>query len=76
MVLGAILGYISIIALQSYEIEVPPETYFGLQTLPLEVDPLNFVYAAFFAFIVNIFSGVYPARKAAKLDPVKAIENA
>ena len=76
MVFGTILGYISIIALQSYEIEVPPETYFGLQTLPLEVDPLNFVYAAFFAFIVNIFSGVYPARKAAKLDPVKAIESA
>lgn len=76
MVFGIMLGYISIIALQSYEIEVPPEVYFGLQTLPLEVEPLNFVYAAFFAFIVNIFSGIYPARKAAKLDPVKAIESA
>jgi ABC-type lipoprotein release transport system permease subunit len=50
--------------------------YFGLQTLPLEVEALNFVYAAFFAFIVNILSGIYPARKASKLDPVKAIENA
>jgi putative ABC transport system permease protein/lipoprotein-releasing system permease protein len=76
LVLGIILGYIVIIALQSYEIEVPPEMYFGLQTLPLEVKPLNFVYAAFFAFIVNILSGIYPARKAAKLDPVKAIESA
>lgn len=75
LVFGTILGYIAIIALQSYEIEVPPEVYFGLQTLPLEVEPLNFVYAAFFAFIVNIFSGIYPARKAAKLDPVKAIES-
>jgi ABC-type lipoprotein release transport system permease subunit len=76
LMLGIILGYIVIIALQSYGIEVPPETYFGLQTLPLEVEPLNFVYAAFFAFIVNVFSGIYPARKAAKLDPVKAIESA
>jgi putative ABC transport system permease protein/lipoprotein-releasing system permease protein len=76
LVLGIILGYIVIIALQSYKIEVPPETYFGLQTLPLEVEPLNFVYAAFFAFIVNIISGIYPARKAVKLDPVKAIESA
>ncbi len=76
LVLGIILGYIVTIALQSYEIEVPPEMYFGLQTLPLEVEPLNFVYAAFFAFIVNILSGIYPARKAAKLDPVKAIESA
>ncbi|MDD4248926.1 MAG: ABC transporter permease [Methanosarcina sp.] len=76
LVLGTILGYIATIALQSYEIEIPQETYFGLQTLPLEVEPLNFVYAAFFAFIVNILSGIYPARKAAKLDPVKAIESA
>lgn len=76
LVLGIILGYIVTIALQSYEIEVPPEMYFGLHTLPLEVEPLNFVYAAFFAFIVNILSGTYPARKAAKLDPVKAIESA
>ena len=75
-VLGIILGYIVTVALQSYKIEVPPEMYFGLQTLPLEVEPLNFVYAAFFAFIVNILSGIYPARKAAKLDPVKAIESA
>jgi ABC-type lipoprotein release transport system permease subunit len=50
--------------------------YFGLHTLPLEVEPLNFLYAAFFSFIINIISGIYPARKAAKLDPVKAIESA
>ncbi|MGA9188691.1 MAG: ABC transporter permease [Methanosarcina sp.] len=76
LILGTILGYIVTVALQSYEIEVPQEMYFGFQTLPLEVEPLNFVYAALFAFIINILSGIYPARKAAKLDPVKAIENA
>lgn len=76
LVLGTILGYIATITLQSYKIAVPQEMYFGLQTLPLEVEPLNFVYAAFFAFIINIISGIYPARKAAKLDPVKAIESA
>ncbi|MHC1754011.1 MAG: ABC transporter permease [Methanosarcina sp.] len=76
LVLGTILGYIATVALQSYEIEVPQEIYYGLQTLPLKVEPLNFMYAAFFAFIVNILSGIYPARKAAKLDPVKTIESA
>lgn len=76
LVLGTILGYIATITLQSYKIAVPQEMYFGLQTLPLEVEPLNFIYAAFFAFIINIISGIYPARKAAKLDPVKAIESA
>lgn len=76
LILGTILGYIVTVALQNYPIEVPQEMYFGLQTLPLEVKPLNFLYAAFFAFIVNIISGIYPARKAAKLDPVIAIESA
>jgi ABC-type lipoprotein release transport system permease subunit len=75
LVFGTILGYIATVALQSYRIEVPQEMYFGLQTLPLEVEPLNFAYATLFAFIINIISGIYPARKAAKLDPVKAIES-
>jgi ABC-type lipoprotein release transport system permease subunit len=76
LLFGIVLGYITTIALQNYEIEVPQEMYFGLQTLPLEVEPLNFLYAAIFAFIINIISGIYPARKAAKLDPVEAIESA
>lgn len=76
LILGTVLGYLTTIALQSYKIQVPQEMYFGLQTLPLEVVPLNFVYATFFAFIINIISGIYPARKAAELDPVKAIESA
>jgi len=75
LVFGTFLGYIATVALQNYRIEVPQEMYFGLQTLPLEVEPLNFVYATLFAFIINIIAGIYPARKAAKLDPVKAIES-
>ncbi len=76
LLLGTVLGYISTVMLQHYTIQVPPEMYLGLQTLPLELEPLNFVYASFFALIINIISGIYPARKAAKLDPVKAIESA
>lgn len=75
LVLGTVFGYIVTVALQNYEIKVPQEMYFGLQTLPLKIEPINFLYAAFFAFIINIISGIYPARKAAKLDPVKAIES-
>ena len=76
LLLGTVLGYISTVMLQHYTIQVPPEMYLGLQTLPLELEPLNFVYASLFALIINIISGIYPARKAAKLDPVKAIESA
>jgi len=76
LVLGTVLGYFATVFLQNYKIEVPQEMYFGLQTLPLDVDPLNFVYAAIFAFVINLIAGVYPARKAAKLDAVTAIESA
>jgi lipoprotein-releasing system permease protein len=75
LLLGTVIGYIATVMLQHYTIQVPPEMYLGLQTLPLELEPLNFVYASLFALIVNIISGIYPARKAAKLDPVKAIES-
>ncbi|MFY1110794.1 MAG: ABC transporter permease [Methanosarcinaceae archaeon] len=76
LVLGTVLGYAATVFLQNYKIDIPQEMYFGLQTLPLEVEPLNFVYAAIFAFVINLIAGVYPARKAAKLDAVTAIESA
>ena len=74
LMLGIILGYIAIILLQSYTIEVPQEMYFGLQTLPLEVEPFN-LYTGFLRFNNNIISGIYPARNC-KTRPVKAIESA
>ncbi|MBP2029876.1 ABC-type lipoprotein release transport system permease subunit [Methanohalophilus levihalophilus] len=75
LILGILLGYLSILLIGSYEIVLPEsEFYFGLETLPLKVDLRNFVYATSFAFVINLLAGIYPARKASNLDPVEAIE--
>ncbi|MEZ5334020.1 MAG: ABC transporter permease [Methanolobus sp.] len=75
VLLGCVLGYVGSAALSSYQIDLPSEMYFGLTTLPLKADVMNYIYAVFFSFFINIVAGVYPARKAAALDPVEAIES-
>ncbi len=76
VILGCIIGYFTTISLASYEISIPSETYFGLTTLPLKTDIGNYIYAIVFSFLINIVAGVYPARRASKLDPVEAIDTA
>ncbi|WP_407355540.1 ABC transporter permease [Methanolobus sp. WCC5] len=75
VLLGCVLGYLASSALASYQIDLPQEMYFGLTTLPLKTDIMNYVYAVVFSFLINIVAGVYPARRAAALDPVEAIES-
>lgn len=75
VILGCVMGYVAAVAIGSYKISLPPEVYYGLTSLPIKIDPLNFIYAALFSFIINVFAGAYPARKASSLDPVEAIES-
>ncbi|WP_129597981.1 ABC transporter permease [Methanohalophilus profundi] len=75
LLLGLVLGYFTAVAIGSYEIELPAEMYLGLTRMPMKIEAMNFFYASIFAFIINMIAGVYPARKASKLDPVEAIES-
>ncbi|HPJ30900.1 MAG TPA: ABC transporter permease [Methanothrix sp.] len=53
-------------------VEVPAEVYITTR-MTVVLDPGTFVYVAVFALLVNFLAGIYPAYKAAKLDPVEAI---
>lgn len=73
VVVGCVLGYIASAAIASIVIPVPPEMYFGLDHLPIVIEFENFISASVFAMVINIIAGVFPARRASKMNPVEAI---
>lgn len=73
VVVGCILGYVASAAIAAITIPIPPEMYFGMDHLPVVIEFKNFITASVFAMVINIIAGVFPARRASKMDPVEAI---
>ncbi|MGP8337718.1 MAG: ABC transporter permease [Methanosarcinaceae archaeon] len=73
VIVGCALGYGASLAIASITIPVPPEMYFGMDHLPIVIEFKNFISASIFAMVINIIAGVFPARRASKMDPVEAI---
>ncbi|HUW66547.1 MAG TPA: ABC transporter permease [Candidatus Nanoarchaeia archaeon] len=73
VVIGCILGYVASAAIASIVIPIPPEMYFGMDHMPVVIEFKNFISASVFALVINIIAGVFPARRASKMDPVEAI---
>ncbi|HIE31637.1 MAG TPA: ABC transporter permease [Methanosarcinales archaeon] len=75
VIIGSVLGYIAAMAIASITIPVPPGMYFGMDHLPIVIEPGNFVTAGVFAMVINLIAGAYPARRASRMDPVEAIHH-
>jgi lipoprotein-releasing system permease protein len=72
-ILGLGLGTACAIVLDRYEvIRLNPEVYF-LDHVPLSPRPLDLVFVGTAAVLVSFLATIYPAWKAARLDPVEAI---
>jgi lipoprotein-releasing system permease protein len=70
---GAALGLILSLYLKSMEIKM--EAPGGQQiTLPVVINPWNFVIIVLLAIALSVIAGAYPAWKASRLDPVEAIK--
>jgi lipoprotein-releasing system permease protein len=70
-VTGTIFGIIIALSIGNYPI--PAGLYGGITSIPVVVRPLDVTITVTAVFLLNLIAGVYPAHKAASLNPVEAI---
>ena len=57
-----------------FNISLFPEEIYFLSTMPSEINPSSILIISICSIIITIFVSIFPAIKAAKLDPVKALK--
>jgi len=70
--LGVMLGLAVCGLISQYEFKLP-DGVFLISTVPVRIYLGNFVLVAFASFVVSLLASIYPARQAAKLDPVEIL---
>ena len=70
--LGVALGLIVCALIAQYQFKLP-DGVFLISTVPVRIYFGNFILVAFASFVVSLLASLYPARQAAKLDPVEII---
>ncbi|MBX7143203.1 MAG: ABC transporter permease [Oligoflexia bacterium] len=66
--LGLAAGYLGCLALREYGFPLD-ERIFQMSTVPVQIEPLNFALVGLAAFIICFAATIYPARRAASLQP-------
>lgn len=67
-ILGLFLGVVGCIFLKEYGFPLD-ERIFPVSTVPVRMEPLNFLMVGVAAFFICFFATVYPARRASQLEP-------
>jgi lipoprotein-releasing system permease protein len=71
-ILGVVLGLMVCTLIANYPFQLP-DGVFLISTVPVRVYLGNVVLVACASFVVCLLASIYPARQAAKLDPVEII---
>tara|TARA_S200000501_G_scaffold353891_1_gene374078 strand:- start:628 stop:1857 length:1230 start_codon:yes stop_codon:yes gene_type:complete len=58
----------------TFNISLFPEEIYFLSTMPSEINPLSIFIISSCSIIITIIVSIFPALKAAKLDPIKALK--
>src|ERR1051325_3995579 len=72
-VLGVAFGLLICFLIQEYHFIELPKDVFLISTVPVRIYFSNFLLVAFASLFVCLLASIYPARQAAKLDPVEII---
>ena len=70
--LGLLLGLVVCTLIAQYRFELPKDVFLS-STVPVRIYFSNFMIVTLASFIVCLLASIYPARQAAKLDPVEII---
>jgi lipoprotein-releasing system permease protein len=70
---GAAAGYVLSYVMTRYKLIRVPEDVYQVSYVPFRVTPLDFALVVGAAILVCFIATIYPARQAAKLDPVQAL---
>ena len=70
--LGVVVGYGLCLLIETYKFDLP-EGVFIIPTVPVRIYLSNFSLVAIASFLICLLASIYPARQAAKLDPVEII---
>jgi lipoprotein-releasing system permease protein len=71
--LGVLLGLAISVLIQEYRFIELPKDVFLISTVPVRIYLSNFTLVALASLVVCLVASIYPARQAAKLDPVEII---
>ncbi len=72
-VTGCILGFTLCYLQLEFSIISLPEEYYFISALPIQMQFFDFVSVALAAFVLSFLATIYPATRAAGLNPVEAI---
>ncbi len=72
---GTVLGLGGMELLSRFDIISLPEDVYGTTRLPLDLDWRDFAGILAGAFLISLFSSLYPAKKASQIDPLNVLRN-